>query len=81
MSFQIHKDFTEAKVNAFACDLTIDDLCAHVAPSSVDIVTMVIIVFYVIGALLWICFCSPLVSHTLTFCFFFLDRLTILFVL
>lgn len=35
-----HKDFTEAKVNAFACDLTVDDLCAHVAPSSVDIVTM-----------------------------------------
>ncbi|KAH6783005.1 S-adenosyl-L-methionine-dependent methyltransferases superfamily protein [Perilla frutescens var. hirtella] len=38
-----HKDFTEAKVNAFVCDLTVDDLCAHVAPSSVDIVTMIFV--------------------------------------
>ncbi|KAL0323740.1 UNVERIFIED_CONTAM: putative methyltransferase C3H7.11 [Sesamum calycinum] len=37
---KLHKDFTEARVNAFVCDLTIDDLCLHVAPSSVDIVTM-----------------------------------------
>lgn len=32
-------------MNAFVCDLTIDDLCAHVAPSSVDVVTMVMIMF------------------------------------
>lgn len=32
-------------MNAFVCDLTIDDLCAHVAPSSVDVVTMVIVMF------------------------------------
>lgn len=38
-----HKDFTEAKVNAFVCDLTVDDLCANVAPSSVDIVTMIFV--------------------------------------
>ncbi|KAL0330684.1 UNVERIFIED_CONTAM: tRNA N(3)-methylcytidine methyltransferase METTL6 [Sesamum angustifolium] len=37
---KLHKDFIEARVNAFVCDLTIDDLCLHVAPSSVDIVTM-----------------------------------------
>ncbi|XP_042039419.1 uncharacterized protein LOC121785120 [Salvia splendens] len=38
-----HKEFTEAKVNAFVCDLTANDLCAHVAPSSVDIVTMIFV--------------------------------------
>ncbi|KAL6556685.1 hypothetical protein OROGR_005973 [Orobanche gracilis] len=37
---KMHKDFTEARVDAFVCDLTIDDLSVHVAPSSVDIVTM-----------------------------------------
>ncbi|KAK6161985.1 hypothetical protein DH2020_001826 [Rehmannia glutinosa] len=37
---KMHKDFTEARVNAFVCDLTVDDLSVHVAPSSVDIVTM-----------------------------------------
>ncbi|KAL0311857.1 UNVERIFIED_CONTAM: tRNA N(3)-methylcytidine methyltransferase METTL6 [Sesamum radiatum] len=40
---KMHKDFTEARVNAFVCDLTIDDLCLHVAPSSVDIVTMIFV--------------------------------------
>ncbi|XP_057799719.1 uncharacterized protein LOC131015361 [Salvia miltiorrhiza] len=40
---KMHKDFTEAKVNAFVCDLTVNDLCAHVAPSSVDIVTMIFV--------------------------------------
>ncbi|KAL8522253.1 hypothetical protein ACS0TY_012405 [Phlomoides rotata] len=38
-----HKDFEETRVNAFVCDLTVDDLCAHVAPSSVDIVTMIFV--------------------------------------
>ncbi|KAL3844256.1 hypothetical protein ACJIZ3_001659 [Penstemon smallii] len=38
-----HKDFTEARVNAFVCDLTSDDLCKHIAPSSVDIVTMIFV--------------------------------------
>ncbi|GER35402.1 methyltransferase [Striga asiatica] len=37
---KMHKEFTEARVNAFVCDLTTDDLSLHVAPSSVDIVTM-----------------------------------------
>ncbi|XP_011081661.1 uncharacterized protein LOC105164656 isoform X2 [Sesamum indicum] len=40
---KMHKDFTEARVNAFVCDLTIDDLSLHVAPSSVDIVTMIFV--------------------------------------
>ncbi|KAJ0514941.1 putative tRNA(Thr) (cytosine(32)-N(3))-methyltransferase [Helianthus annuus] len=35
-----HKDFNESKMNAFACDITSDDLVNHVPPSSVDIVTM-----------------------------------------
>ncbi|KAL6502037.1 hypothetical protein OROGR_027170 [Orobanche gracilis] len=38
---KMRKDFTETRVNAFVCDLTIDDLSVHVAPSSVDIVTMI----------------------------------------
>ncbi|KZV36515.1 hypothetical protein F511_15686 [Dorcoceras hygrometricum] len=38
-----HRDFTEARVNAFVCDLTIDDLCHHVSPSSVDIVTVIFV--------------------------------------
>ncbi|KAI3468104.1 hypothetical protein Pfo_024767 [Paulownia fortunei] len=40
---KMHKDFTEARVNAFVCDLTSDDLCVHIAPSSVDIVTMIFV--------------------------------------
>ncbi|XP_051151498.1 uncharacterized protein LOC127265642 [Andrographis paniculata] len=40
---KMHKDFSEDRVNAFACDLTADDLCQHVAPSSVDIVTMIFV--------------------------------------
>ncbi|XP_024973341.1 uncharacterized protein LOC112511803 isoform X2 [Cynara cardunculus var. scolymus] len=38
-----HKDFEEAKINAFACDLTSDDLIKHIPPSSVDIVTMIFV--------------------------------------
>ncbi|XP_073130985.1 uncharacterized protein [Henckelia pumila] len=38
-----HRDFTEARVNAFVCDLTIDDLCQHISPSSIDIVTMIFV--------------------------------------
>ncbi|KAM7507498.1 hypothetical protein LguiA_017951 [Lonicera macranthoides] len=40
---KMHKDFTEAQVNAFVCDLTIDDLCKQISPSSVDIVTMIFV--------------------------------------
>ncbi|KAG8375693.1 hypothetical protein BUALT_Bualt10G0127100 [Buddleja alternifolia] len=40
---KIHKDFTEARVNAFVCDLTSDDLCQHITPSSVDVVTMIFV--------------------------------------
>ncbi|XP_054819910.1 tRNA N(3)-methylcytidine methyltransferase trm141-like isoform X2 [Prosopis cineraria] len=36
-----HKDFEESRVSAFVSDLTADDLCKHISPSSVDIVTMV----------------------------------------
>lgn len=35
-----HKDFNETRVNAFVCDLTVDDLSQHISPSSVDAVTM-----------------------------------------
>ncbi|KAJ8627029.1 hypothetical protein MRB53_020336 [Persea americana] len=38
-----HKEFTEDRVNAFICDLTADDLCEKVLPTSVDIVTMVFV--------------------------------------
>ncbi|XP_062020234.1 uncharacterized protein LOC133736666 [Rosa rugosa] len=38
-----HKDFTESRVNAFVCDLTIDDLSKQISPSSVDIVTMIFV--------------------------------------
>ncbi|XP_073305690.1 uncharacterized protein [Primulina huaijiensis] len=38
-----HRDFTEARINAFVCDLTIDDLYLHISPSSVDIVTMIFV--------------------------------------
>ncbi|KAL3813599.1 hypothetical protein ACJIZ3_010024 [Penstemon smallii] len=38
-----HKDFTDTRVSAFVCDLTSDDLCKHIAPSSVDIVTMIFV--------------------------------------
>ncbi|KAL3655721.1 hypothetical protein CASFOL_000117 [Castilleja foliolosa] len=39
---KMHKDFTEDRVNAFVCDLTVDDLSVHVSSSSVDIITMVL---------------------------------------
>ncbi|KAE9586242.1 putative tRNA(Thr) (cytosine(32)-N(3))-methyltransferase [Lupinus albus] len=35
-----HEDFKESHVNAFVSDLTADDLCEEILPSSVDIVTM-----------------------------------------
>ncbi|XP_050364256.1 uncharacterized protein LOC126782943 [Argentina anserina] len=38
-----HKDFTECRVNAFVCDLTIDDLTKQISPFSVDIVTMIFV--------------------------------------
>lgn len=38
---QAHKDFTDSRVSAFVCDLTIDDLSKQISSSSVDIVTMV----------------------------------------
>lgn len=38
---QTHEDFKESHVSAFVSDLTADDLCKEILPSSVDIVTMV----------------------------------------
>ncbi|KAL4585052.1 hypothetical protein LXL04_009665 [Taraxacum kok-saghyz] len=38
-----HKDFKKEKINAFACDLTSEDLMNHISPSSVDIVTMIFV--------------------------------------
>jgi hypothetical protein len=37
----MHEDFKESHVHAFVADLTADDLCKEIIPSSVDIVTMV----------------------------------------
>ncbi|MED6133889.1 hypothetical protein PIB30_032461 [Stylosanthes scabra] len=36
-----HEDFKESRVRAFVTDLTVDDLCKEILPSSVDIVTMI----------------------------------------
>ncbi|XP_019443121.1 PREDICTED: uncharacterized methyltransferase C3H7.11-like isoform X2 [Lupinus angustifolius] len=36
-----NEDFKESHVNAFVSDLTADDLCKEILPSSVDIVTMI----------------------------------------
>ncbi|KAK7290964.1 hypothetical protein RIF29_05781 [Crotalaria pallida] len=36
-----HEDFKESHVSAFVSDLTVDDLCEEIPPSSVDIVTMI----------------------------------------
>ncbi|CAN0882060.1 tRNA N(3)-methylcytidine methyltransferase METTL6 [Linum grandiflorum] len=36
-----HKDYTETRINAFVCDLTVDDLSKEISPSSVDVVTMI----------------------------------------
>ncbi|KAI9118477.1 hypothetical protein K1719_010809 [Acacia pycnantha] len=36
-----HKEFEESHVSAFVSDLTADDLCKQISPSSVDIVTMI----------------------------------------
>ncbi|KAK4274560.1 hypothetical protein QN277_017761 [Acacia crassicarpa] len=36
-----HKEFEESRVCAFVSDLTSDDLCKQISPSSVDIVTMI----------------------------------------
>ncbi|KAK9131239.1 hypothetical protein Sjap_011726 [Stephania japonica] len=38
-----HENFKLDRVNAFVCDLTVDDLCKHILPSSVDIVTMIFV--------------------------------------
>ncbi|KAL8235186.1 hypothetical protein R6Q59_021286 [Mikania micrantha] len=38
-----HKDFNKSKINAFACDLTSDDLVNHIPASSIDIVTMIFV--------------------------------------
>ncbi|KAF5726147.1 hypothetical protein HS088_TW23G00888 [Tripterygium wilfordii] len=40
---KIHKDYTDNRVNAFVCDLTIDDLSRHISPSSIDVVTMIFV--------------------------------------
>ncbi|KAI6690185.1 hypothetical protein NL676_027013 [Syzygium grande] len=36
-----HADHKETQVNAFVCDVTEEDLCDRLAPSSVDIVTLI----------------------------------------
>ncbi|RHN77102.1 putative tRNA(Thr) (cytosine(32)-N(3))-methyltransferase [Medicago truncatula] len=38
---KMHEDFKESHVHAFVADLTADDLCKEIIPSSVDIVTMI----------------------------------------
>ncbi|KAJ1442826.1 S-adenosyl-L-methionine-dependent methyltransferase [Sesbania bispinosa] len=38
---KMHEDFKESQVHAFVSDLTADDLCKEILPSSVDIVTMI----------------------------------------
>lgn len=38
-----HKEYADTRVNAFACDLTSDDLSSQIAPSSVDVVTMIFV--------------------------------------
>ncbi|XP_073002588.1 uncharacterized protein [Typha latifolia] len=38
-----HKDFSADQINAFVCDLTVDNLSEIIEPSSVDIVTMVFV--------------------------------------
>ncbi|XP_042454221.1 uncharacterized protein LOC122038506 isoform X3 [Zingiber officinale] len=38
-----HKDFSADHINAFVCDLTIHNLSEIIAPSSVDIVTMIFV--------------------------------------
>ncbi|MCD9646440.1 hypothetical protein HAX54_036262 [Datura stramonium] len=43
LMLRLHKDFDDARVNAFVCDLTVDDLIPHISPSSVDVVTMIFV--------------------------------------
>ncbi|XP_058105966.1 uncharacterized protein LOC131249310 isoform X2 [Magnolia sinica] len=38
-----HKDFKADQMDAFVCDLTVDDLSQKISPSSVDIVTMIFV--------------------------------------
>lgn len=38
-----HREFTDTRINAFVCDLTSDNLSQHIAPASVDLVTMVFV--------------------------------------
>lgn len=38
---QSHKEYADTRIHAFVCDLTSDDLSNHIAPSSVDIITMI----------------------------------------
>ncbi|KAL9330749.1 hypothetical protein ACSQ67_000359 [Phaseolus vulgaris] len=41
ISGQTHEDYKESHISAFVSDLTADDLCKEILPSSVDIVTMI----------------------------------------
>ncbi|KAJ8448814.1 hypothetical protein Cgig2_011435 [Carnegiea gigantea] len=38
---QSHKEYADTRVHAFVCDLISDDLSNHIAPSSVDIITVI----------------------------------------
>ncbi len=41
LCWQAHQEYSEQRVNAFVCDVTAEDLSAFIAPSSVDVVTLV----------------------------------------
>lgn len=38
---QLHAEFKEDRVNAFLCDVTVDNLLERINPSSVDVITLV----------------------------------------
>lgn len=38
---QSHESFNGDRLNVFVCDIAKDDLCLHIKPSSVDVVTLV----------------------------------------
>jgi hypothetical protein len=41
LCWQAHQEYSEQRVNVFVCDVTAEDLSAFIAPSSVDVVTLV----------------------------------------
>lgn len=58
---QQHKDYSQNHVNAFVCDITADSLAEMMNPSSVDILTMVILLLiYSTNFILKILICQRL---------------------